>query len=505
VVEIETARSAPRSWSGHAHARLALLDLRPVFATGLVGSVVVAVGSFATGRLAPTSEVGPLVALRHEAWVGTSGRVLLFVGLLTMTLGWALLGRLVRHRECSSRRVTLTALGWAAPLMVAPPAFSGDVWAYVANGMLAARGLSPYVATPSRLSGPVVAAVSAKWRSSPSPYGPLATLWGDGTARLTSSVWLDLLSFRLLALAGFALLALALVRLARLTGRDPATALWLVLASPFTLVHGLDEAHLDLLLAGLTTMAVVLALKRRSTAAVLLLGCAAAIKVPALLAAVPVALAVVLVAGRTARWVRLCAAAAVGLGALATVFGLGWISGVGNGWLAGLRTPLTVLSPLSPSTQLGLLIRHVTGGFDVALARTAGSVLIVVCAAWGLLSSPRLSPTGVAMAGAFTAAAGVLLSPVVHFWYFFWCLPLLASIPLGRGARRALVAVTAACGLLAPLDASQHLPDSRTWQLLGLGLALSAGLDHHRVRDALRRVAHPQAHTPHRRNPWEPS
>ena len=453
------------------------LDACVALVLGLVGSTVVAAGSLATGRLARTPAVRPLITLRHHAGVLTSGRVLLFAGLAVLTLGWVLLGLLVRQGRVDPRRVVLTGLAWSGPLLVTPPAFSGDVWSYVADGMVAARGFSPYDATPAWLSGPIVDAVSAKWRHTPSPYGPVPLLWGDLTARLTSSVWLDLLSFRVLALVGFGLLALALTRIARLTGRDPAVGLWLVLASPFTLVHGIAGAHVDLVMAGLSTLAVLAALRGRRAPAILLLGLAASVKAPALLAVVPVAIALTLARGGHGRWARLRTAVVVGSGALVTVLGLGVVTGYGHGWVAGLTTPLSVLSPLSLSTQAGLLLGHLTGVSEVTLAQATGTVLIIACAAWSLLGPRTLSTDRALVSGAWASAVAVLLSPVVHFWYFLWCLPLLAAAPLARAPRRVLVAVTLAFGLMAPLDASQRLPGWRSWEVLGLLLALSAGLD----------------------------
>ncbi len=460
--------------------------MRRVLGLGLLGSVGIAAGSVATGRLARTPAVRSLVSLRHQPWVGPWGQVLLFVGLLVLTVAWVLLGVLVRRGGCGPRAVVVTALAWAAPLMVAPPAFSADVWSYVANGMIAARGLSPYHATPVWLTGPIVHAVSAKWRYSPSPYGPIPLLWGEATARLTPSLWLGLLSFRLLALVAFLLLAAALVGVARVTHQDPARALWLVIASPFTLVHGLDSAHVDLLMAALGTLSVWVALRGRWVGAILLLGCAASVKVPALLGVVPVALALLLTRRHQGRWSRTWASGTVGLGALATLLVLGLASGFGTGWVAGLRSPLTVVSPLSMSTQLGRVLAHLSGAPDVPLVQSIGAVLVVACGAWSLLRPAVLTPEQAVTSGALFSTAAVFLSPVVHLWYFFWCLPLLASLPLGSGLRRTGIAVTALFGLLAPLDASQHLPRATGWQALALVLAVAAGLVPWRVHEAVR-------------------
>jgi alpha-1,6-mannosyltransferase len=74
-------------------------------------------------------------------------------------------------------------------------------------------------------------------------------------------------------------------------------------------------------------------------------------------------------------------------------------------------------------------------------------------------------------------SATVLLSPVVHYWYFFWCLPFLAAAVLPRRFARAALAMTLVLGLLAPVDLSaHHLPFSWTIMLVGLGLALSSAL-----------------------------
>jgi len=141
-----------------------------------------------------------------------------------------------------------------------------------------------------------------------------------------------------------------------------------------------------------------------------------------------------------------------------------------------LSSPLETTSPLSVSTQVGLLLSQLTGAPGVAVAQMLGGLLVVGCALLALLRPARVSPTSVIAAGAFISAAAVLFSPVVHFWYFFWCLPLLAVSPLAPRGRCALIAVTFAFGLLAPFDASQNLPDAATWEVVGLLLALSVGI-----------------------------
>ena len=50
----------------------------------------------------------------------------------------------------------------------------------------------------------------------------------------------------------------------------------------------------------------------------------------------------------------------------------------------------------------------------------------------------------------------ILLSPVVHLWYFLWVLPFLAAVRLPRLGSVGLLAAVVISGLVAPLDSSLH-------------------------------------------------
>lgn len=112
-----TAFSAPGHWPAWKRSVPVQPQYSVALATGLFGSVFVSAGSFATGRLAQTPATGALVAIRQRPVVGTSGHVLLFAGMLM--LGWAICGRPFRCKRCSTRRVTVTALVSAWPMMLA--------------------------------------------------------------------------------------------------------------------------------------------------------------------------------------------------------------------------------------------------------------------------------------------------------------------------------------------------------------------------------------------------
>ena len=460
----------------------------PVPATGLCGSLLVAAGGLFMGRLADTPGVHLLVLLQAWPHARPTGYVLVFTGLALLTLAWLGLGRKARGADDGVRRVVRATGLWATPLLVIPPLFSNDVWSYVAQGQLVAQGRSPYVYTPSDLSGPIVHAVSAAWVHSPSPYGPLPLIWGGLVAHASTNPWFDLFGFRLLAVAGLLALAFSVPAIARRAGRDPASAVWLVLASPFTLAHGIAAAHLDLAVAGLLCLALYAALRGSWAIGAVMVGAATAVKAPALLVDAAVVLASLpnVSTGFSGTPIRLRRALEVIALSTATVLVLGLVSGLGTGWVGGLSTPLGHHSPLSPSTELGVHIGALLGLNLVMLAHLMAALLLLAVVGYVVLHAPARSAADVVLAAAAVMSAAILLSPVVHYWYFFWCLPFLACAGLPRRLGRVSVATTVALGLLAPVELTRHhLPFSGTMMLFGLGAALLTVLE---PRDA-RRVA----------------
>jgi hypothetical protein len=452
----------------------------PVPATGLCGSLLVAMGSLFMGRLAATPSAHFLVLLQARPHARSAGYGLVIVGLVLMSLAWWGLGVTTRGADDGVRRVLRAAWLWATPLIVTPPLFSNDVWSYVAQGQLVAQDRSPYVYTPSDLSGPIVHAVSAAWVHTPSPYGPLPMMWGGLVAHLTSSPWLDLVGFRLLALLGLLALTVSVPAIAQRTGRDPATATWLVVASPFTLAHGIAGAHLDLVSAGLLGLAVLSAMRSSWVIGAVLVGAATAVKAPAVLVDAAVILASLphVSPGLGGVPIRLRRSLEVVGLSIATVLALGLVSGLGTGWVGGLSTPLSHNSPLSPSTELGVHLGDLLGMNLVPLAHLLAALLLVAVVGYVVLRATSRSAADVVLAAATVMTAALLLSPVVHYWYFFWCLPFLACAVMPRRFRRTVVAMTSVLGLLAPVDfARHHLPFSGTMMLVGLGAALLTVID----------------------------
>ena len=155
-----------------------------------------------------------------------------------------------------------TAASWPArpccgplPLAVAPPMFSRDVYSYLAQSAILARGLDPYVLGPAEALGvddPLTRSIPTIWRDTPAPYGPLFLVLGRGITALTGNdVVLGVLAHRVLALAGLAMIVWALPRLARRCGLDAGLALWLGAANPLVLFHLVSGIHNEALMIGL--------------------------------------------------------------------------------------------------------------------------------------------------------------------------------------------------------------------------------------------------------------
>lgn len=456
-----------------------------MIARGFVGGLFVLVGGLLVAVLPPSTALLQLDLLR-EVRATTTGRM---IGLAVVLLGLGLLAaawlRLCRYaaRAAAAEQgeavdlVRYATVVWSAPLLLAPPLFSRDGWSYAAQGMLARLDLSPYEHGPSVLSGPVVEAVDPRWLDTPAPYGPLPLLLGDLAARLTGNPWMLVIGHRTMALLGLVMLAWAVPRMARWTGRSPAFATALVLPSPLMLANGVAGLHNDLLMVGLMASALVVAVERGWAWAAVLGGLAAAVKLPGGLVCIAVALATLPAgAAHADRLRRLVAVAGVAVGALV---GLGIAAGLGAGWVAALGVPGTVRTPLSLPTVFGGLLDRLAAGAGIGaegdlltLVRACAALAALGLAGWWSLRRPTGDRVEAVRLAGLLAGALVVLGPVVHLWYFLWPLPFLATLPAGRSATAALVAASVVLGLVAPLNSSLH----GAYLAILFGSAMVAGL-----------------------------
>jgi alpha-1,6-mannosyltransferase len=424
------------------------LDTRRCQLLGLLGSAALAAGGVTAGAL-PVRD-----ALAPESGRAALGLIAAYFGLVLLVAAWALLGRAVRSPEPPGRRTLLLTLGlWAAPLLLAPPLFSRDVYSYLAQGAMVDAQIDVYANGPSRLGGPLNAEVAPLWQHTPTPYGPLFLAFATAITDFSrTEVFTGVLGMRLVALLGVAVMVLCLPTLARHCGADPATALWLGALNPLVLLHLVGGAHNDAIMLGLLGAGLVAALGRWPILAVVLVTLATLVKAPAALGLLAIALLWGRqLAGRTPRVKapRAKAALAVLGVCAATTAATTAVAGTGYGWIAALDTPV---SPQNWSITSSL------GRMTGALLESAGSGLAQFAApAWHLagLAATALAiliawrrhlPRPVYALGLSLIAVAVL-GPAIRPWYVLWGLFLIAAAGPDRPVRRAVAAASAVLAL----------------------------------------------------------
>lgn len=427
---------------------------------GLVGSILLAISGPGAGAVPRYRDA--VATFLHVQWIHENPTLqvlstgVALIGIIVLASAWWRLRTLLS--QLSPNSIMLVASVWALPLLLTTPLFSRDVYAYAGQGHVVAEHIDPYTYGPNALSDKWRDNVDGVWYDTPSPYGPV-WLWiaGRVVAASGNHVVPAIFMLRLLSVAGLALIAWALPRIARDHDVPPQRALWLGLANPFVLIHTVGGAHNDSLMIGLLVCGLAVAGRsptpRRLFAAAVLITLAALIKVPALAALgfLPMALPAWRPRIRAAVIVALTAA---GTGVLATALtGLGW------GWLGTLDGGTARLSIFSPLTGIGQLTGTVLEGLGLVHTPdvVTRSVIIVGLATAGmialvlLLRSPRIGPL---RALGLTLLVVVALGPIVQPWYLLWGLVLLAAV----GGER----VTVALGALSVALCLAVLPDGKS-------------------------------------------
>ncbi|MEV5312406.1 polyprenol phosphomannose-dependent alpha 1,6 mannosyltransferase MptB [Streptomyces sp. NPDC052610] len=437
------------------------VDLRRCQVLGLAGTAVLALGGETAGALPVRDVLSPASAAAALGLVGV------YFGVVLLIAAWALLGRLVRGPQPPTPRTLLLVLAvWAAPLLLAPPLFSRDVYSYLAQGAMVDARIDVYTHGPSALGGPLADEVAPLWQHTAAPYGPVFLAVASALSGVTrGELPAGLMGMRLLALLGVALMAAALPRLARHSGADPAAALWLGALNPLVLLHLVAGAHNDAMMLGLLGVGLVAALGRRPVLGTVLVTLAALVKAPAVLGLA----AVVLLRTRAGRRPVPAVLTTAGAAAATTVAATA-AAGTGYGWTAALDTPVSphnwALTSLLGRATAALLDRL---GSDLAplavpvwhvlgLALTAAALLFI----WVRLRSRPVYALGLSLAA--VAAFG----PAIRPWYALWGLFLIAAAAPTTSVRHRVAAVT---GLLA----LAVLPSGGPADLGQLLLAVSGG------------------------------
>lgn len=446
------------------------MRLRLAMFLGTAGAFMIATGGLGAGAFP---------VLHNPFWqvpfVSTFSRmlhastVMVFLGIGMLVIGWLLMARFcVNTRRRRARFVPVSILwrtfaAWVMPLYLTAPLFTQDIYSYLAQGSIAARGWDPYSAGPVDLLGPdnpLARSVPLMWSHSPAPYGPTALGYGAVISWITNDGFVSgILLHRLVSILGLALAGWALVRLARRCGVPSQTAMWLGVLNPLALLHLVGGIHneaamLGLLLAGLElVLRGVDKVKRPTTsrwiliiAGLALITAAGLVKVTALMALGFAGVAIARWFGGSIKDLILAASISAGV-ALVVGASLSLGTGVGFGWITSQGGATEIVSWMSFSTVMGLASSFL-GMFlglgdhqEVALTlfRTLGilvGVTWLVRMLWASFKG-RIHPVGGLGVAMFLM---VIFFPVVHPWYLLW-----AILPLAAWANRDLfIFITAA-------------------------------------------------------------
>ena len=336
---------------------------------------------------------------------------------------------------------------WSAPFLFAPPIFSHDAYSYAAQGWLVHNGINPYDAGPGVLPGSFADQVSWVWRDTPAPYGPLSLQLQHLVVDLTGfRPYASSVAMRTLSVIGVGLIGLLIPRIARRNGADPALAAWFATLNPILVIDFIGGAHNDSLMMGLVVAALWvtglptgqrLRLGRFEfnphrggsswwLLGAVVIGVAAAIKQPAIMAAYALPLMVRPWADWSPREVAVTAGRAlVSFGLAIGTFALVTLgTGLGFGWLNAVDVPGKVIT-IAPFTVLGQALQLVlnlfeldpTGWAAIRAARVFGVVVAGVLIAWMAVTIARTRPLQF-LAYAYLTAA--LALPAVRSWYLLW-------------------------------------------------------------------------------------
>ena len=294
---------------------------------GFAGGMLVALGSYGAGA---TRYRGGVVDALGLGWI-TYGHgfalfeIFIWIGLVVMLGAWLLAGRRLiwegRATHDASRRdgrapattrldaLNRSLLWWLIPMAVAAPIFSRDIYSYLMQGAMMRDGFDPYTEGAAANPGPMLLEVSADWRNTTTPYGPLHLGIGEVITRIVGdNISVGVALFRVLCIAGFLAIAWSAPRIAAKLGGDPALAQWLGVLNPLVLLHLVAGLHNESIMVGLVSLALVAGLSmprlRGAVVASVLVGVAVSLKATAVIALPFLVWIAVTRGGRLPRWRR---------------------------------------------------------------------------------------------------------------------------------------------------------------------------------------------------------
>ncbi len=440
---------------------------------GVGGAALIAVGSYGGGA---TRYRGGIVSALGLDWITYGHGFFLFetiiwIGIALLVASWLMLGReLVFAKKLSGPDdaegilsvLNRNLIAWLVPLSLAGPVFSRDVYSYLMQGAMVRDGFDPYTEGAAVNPGPMLLEVSADWRNTTTPYGPLHLGIGDAiTSVVGDNITVGVIAYRILCLIGFAAIAWSVPRIARALGGNVALAQWLGVLNPLVLLHLIAGLHNEALMVGIVSLALVAALEmeryRGAVVAAVAIGVGVALKATAVLA-LPFIVWIVLtrrepLADFRSVVRRLPGLVGIGLALVAvmvaTLAAVTWLVGSSWGWVSEISGNTKVINPLAaPSAVAGVISgivfwfnEDITFNIIVSYARKVSTVIMLVglVASWLYFrKSPRHNVAG--MIAAYVVAC--VFNAVALPWYYASLLTPMGTIRPPRWVIQATVLFT---------------------------------------------------------------
>lgn len=497
--EVDQVRAVPRlRWPTRETMAGYWDDLRtawrvPAVKRGLLATFLLFVGSLTPAYLPQNSPWwDPIRSLGWDTWPAkVIGTAMVVAAVVLLVDAWFRL----RPGLYLDFKHWAVGLIWSLPLLLAPPIFSHDAYSYAAQGWLVYNGLNPYETPVSVLPGAFADQVSWVWRYTAAPYGPLSLQISHLMVIVGGlNPYYSTLLMRIPALIGVVLIVYFLPRLAARLGADVQLAAWFSTINPLLIIDLVGGMHNDALMIGLIILALYLTHRRpeRFWFGAVIVGVAAAVKQPALLAAYPVALI-----GLPWQWntqhvlnkiARAVLSSAIAVGTFAAI---SVATGLNFGWMNAIDVPGRVVT-LAPLSLLGEGIRLlcVAAGRPELGTQIAGGLLVAGVAVSALIVAylavtvARRRPVTF-LSWSYLVVA--LLGPAMHSWYLLWGGLLL---PLTKPTERVQKLAVVVTSVLLGYGAGNLAWRNDTGIALGLaGLALIITLlvryfDEHRTTGA---------------------
>ncbi|MDY5840313.1 MAG: alpha-(1-_6)-mannopyranosyltransferase A [Corynebacterium camporealensis] len=457
---------------------------------GVFGSVVLLFASFSGG--ATRNQGGLLEALNIGFLAYGHGRNLgmlaYWIGLIALVLAWVLAARqvIVPHLRGEMpdayRRIRTMLIAWTAPLLLAAPLASRDVYSYLMQGAMVRDGFDPYTEGPAVNPGPFLLEVSPDWRNTTTPYGPLHLWMGEGVTRLVGdNVAAGMIVYKVISVLGFVGIAWAVTRIARKLGGNAALALWLGVANPVVVLHLIGGMHNESTMVALVSIGLLAALHQRFHIALILVGIAVAMKATALIA-MPfiVWLMVQHYAGKASFAKQAGVFVVSGIVAVVEIVialaVITWASGLTWGWLSEITGNSKVINPLAGPTLLTDIIApllqvinpDISYNAVLEVLRTIATVFMLV----GLVAVWWLSRHNARTAIMGTAAAyqvAFIFNSVTLPWYYVSVLTLLGTFRPPSWLIKLATGASVFIGLAFASDGNHQLYNWR-W-VLGMAIA----------------------------------